>query len=362
MSDLYTTAAIEALQPEALWRYFAHICSIPHCSGNEHALGDFICAQATAAGCAYKKDAAGNICLLAPATPGYEKAETVILQGHLDMVCEKDSECAFDFTSSGIQLVRQGEWIRANGTSLGADNGIGVAAALAAAFSPHCIHGPLEILLTLDEETGLKGAMKLDPVLLSGRILLNLDSEKTGAVCIGCAGGGRMTVRLPLHFTEPFSGHAALALRIDGLRGGHSGLNIHENRGNAVKMLAHLLASCQEIKTSLFSLAGGDKHNAIPREAMAVISLPAETVAPFRTKILQQFELLALSHPQEPSMALSVDETELKTPTIPPVVFKRILNLLLGLPSGVLAMSRDIPGLVETSCNLAAVRIQGGLS
>jgi len=275
------------------------------------------------------------------------------------MVCEKDSELDFDFSASGIQLVRQGEWIRANGTSLGADNGIGIAAALAAAFSPTSIHGPLEILLTLEEETGLKGAMKLDPALLSGRILLNLDSEKTGAVCIGCAGGGRMTVRLPLHFTDSFPGHAALALRLDGLRGGHSGLNIHENRGNAVKLLVQLLSSCQAIKTSLFTLAGGDKHNAIPREATAVISLPAEALAQFRAKIRQQFELMRLAYPQEPSMALSVQEAQPLTQAIAPVVFKRILNLLQGLPSGVLAMSRDIPGLVETSCNLAAVRIRG---
>lgn len=354
-----TIPAVELLQPEALWRYFADICSIPHCSGNEYALGDFICRRVRERGFTFKKDAAGNICLYIPSTPGHERAETVILQAHLDMVCEKDGDCAVDLATTGIELVRDGEWIRANGTSLGADNGIGIAAALAAAMSPQCVHGPLEILLTLAEETGLKGAMKLDPALLSGRILLNLDSEKTGAVCIGCAGGGRMTVRLPLHVTHTFSEQAAMEVRIDGLRGGHSGLDIHENRGNAVKLLAQVLAPCQDMKTSLFTLAGGDAHNAIPRQAMAVIGLPVARVGAVRSGIQKQFDLCARHYSHEQALALGMREIRPMPQAVPPVVFKRILNLLLGLPSGVLGMSRSIAGLVDSSCNLGAVGIQG---
>ncbi len=358
MTEAGMTSAIEHVQPEALWGYFERICSIPHDSGSEYALGEFICGLARDAGCSFKKDAAGNICLYVPATPGYEKAETVILQGHLDMVCEKHSGHDFNFSSDAIQLVRQGEWIRANSTSLGADNGIGIAAALAAAFTKGVHHGPLEILLTIEEETGLKGAMKLDPALVSGKILFNLDYEKTGVVGIGCAGGGRMTVRLPLHFIDAFPGHTTLSLRLDGLRGGHSGLNIHENRGNAVKSLTYLLASCLPMKTALFSLAGGDKLNAIPREATAVISMPAESVERFRSDIMQSFDLLSRALPHEPTAALSVEETEAQPQAVPPVVCSRILNLLQALPSGVFAMSREIPGLVETSCNLAAVCIR----
>ncbi len=353
------TAAIRHLQPESLWRIFARISSIPHCSGSEHALSDYICSQSDAAGFGIRKDAAGNICIRVPATPGFEGAPTVILQGHLDMVCEKNSSCEFDFSTGGIQLVRDGDWIRASGTSLGADNGIGIAAALAVAFSPQSAHGPLELLLTLDEETGLKGAMRLDPALVTGRILLNVDSEKTGSVCIGCAGGVRTTVRLPLHFTEMFPGHDALGIRIEGLRGGHSGLNIHENRGNAVKLLAELLAAVMETRTSLFTMSGGDRHNAIPREASAVISLPADDLEGFRDRALRQFEKMRSAHPQEGSMELSVVAAEPLGQAVPPVVLRRILNLLQGLPSGVLSMSRDIPGLVETSCNLAAARLLG---
>lgn len=354
-----THSALEQLQPEALWRYFSDICRIPHCSGNEHALGDFICGIARDKGCTLKKDAAGNICLCVPATPGHEMADTVILQAHLDMVCEKEVDCTVDFATAGIEPVRDGEWIRANGTSLGADNGIGIAAALAAGLSPQCVHGPLEILLTLAEETGLKGAMKLDPALLSGSILFNLDSEKTGAVCIGCAGGCRMTVRLPLHVTPAFPDQAALEVCIHGLRGGHSGLDIHENRGNAIKLLAQVLAPCRDMKTSLFSLAGGDAHNAIPRTATAVIGLPSARVETLRTGIRQHIDLLARHYSSERDIALRMREVPLQERAVPPVVVRRILNLLLGLPSGVLAMNRDMPGMVDTSCNLGAARIKG---
>ncbi len=186
-------SALDGLHPELLWRYFAAIAGIPHGSGNEAALADYVCSLAGQAGYVCRRDSAGNVCLYVPPATGCENAPVVVLQGHLDMVCEKNENIDFDFLRSGIQLVRDTGWIRAKGTTLGADNGIGMAAALAAAFSPVIVHGPLEILLTADEERGLKGAMDFDPSWLSGRILLNLDSEKTGAVCIGCAGGGRVS-------------------------------------------------------------------------------------------------------------------------------------------------------------------------
>lgn len=278
-------AALNGLQPEELWSYFADISSIPHGSGNESALADYVCLVAREAGVACRRDSAGNVYLYVPASPGCETAAVVVLQGHLDMVCEKNDDLDFDFMRSGIQLVRDNGWIRANGTTLGADNGIGVAAALAAAFSPGIVHGPLEILLTADEERGLKGAMNVEPSWISGTTLLNLDSEKTGSVCIGCAGGGRVTVQLPVFFEKVPDMHAAVALRINGLRGGHSGLNIHENRGNALKLLASLLHAIRTMGVSLCSLTGGDKHNAIPREATAILSLPRKHIEDLRLRL-----------------------------------------------------------------------------
>ncbi|MBN2107782.1 MAG: beta-Ala-His dipeptidase [Deltaproteobacteria bacterium] len=354
-------SALAGLEPEEVWRYFAAIAAIPHGSGNESLLADYVCRLAAAAGFACKRDSAGNVCLYVPPSPGCEHAPVVVLQGHLDMVCEKNDDLDFDFMRSGIQLVQDSGWIRANGTTLGADNGIGMAAALAAAFSSGIERGPLEILLTADEERGLKGAMDFDPSWLSGRILLNLDSEKTGAVCIGCAGGGRVTVRLPISCEPVPAAHAAIAVRISGLRGGHSGLNIHENRGNAIKLLAALLNTVRSMDISLCSLTGGDKHNAIPREAAAVLSLPWSQIEQLRIRLDTAYGALARGCPQEPAMMMSITEIDPQQKAAPCSNFSRMLDLLQALPSGVLAMSTDIPGLVETSCNLAAARMQGSM-
>ena len=351
--------AIDGLEPELLWRFFADIAKIPHGSGNEPALIEYVRSLAGSAGYDFKQDNAGNVCMYAPSSPGCEQAPVVVLQGHLDMVCEKNDNHDFDFMRSGIQLVRDNDWIRANGTTLGADNAIGVAAALAAAFLPGIVHGPLEVLLTIDEESGLHGAMNLDPALISGGILLNLDSEKTGAVCIGCAGGGRVTVRIPLFFADFPDTHTAVALRIFGLRGGHSGLNIHENRGNALKLLACLLESVRDMDIALSCIAGGDKHNAIPREATAILRQPRRCIDELRSRINSAYAALVHGCPQEPSMKMSLSEIEPQQQGISGFHFCPLLDVLHALPSGVLAMSMDIQGLVETSCNLASARIQG---
>lgn len=359
MNKHSTQSALQGLQPEQLWHYFAAIAAIPHGSGNEAALADYVRRLAADAGYASRQDSAGNVFLYVPPTPGFENSPVVVLQAHLDMVCEKNDDCDFDFTCSGIQLVRDNEWIRADGTTLGADNGIGMAAALAAAFSPPCVHGPLEILLTADEERGLKGAMCFDPAWLSGRILLNLDSEKTGAVCIGCAGGGRVTVRLPVTVMPVPDGYAAVSVRISGLRGGHSGLNIHENRGNAVKLLARLLTTLRTMDISLCSLSGGDKHNAIPREAAAVLSFPRGQVQDVHSRLNAAYAELSQGCPQEPAMIMSIADIGPQQQTVARSHCVSILDLLHALPSGVLAMSTDIRGLVETSCNLASVCMNG---
>jgi dipeptidase D len=219
------TEALRGLQPNALWELFAQIARIPHGSGNEEALAGHLSRIAEGAGLTVKQDDAGNLSIVVPATPGSEHAPVVVLQAHLDMVCEKNKAVDFDFSQEAIRLVRDGDWIKADGTSLGADNGIGVAAALAIALSPDMVHGPLEVLLTVNEETGLIGALELSPDLLSGRIMLNLDSERPGSICIGCAGGGGVTTHLPLTLQDTPDGTAGLEVKLTGLgrpfRAGH---------------------------------------------------------------------------------------------------------------------------------------------
>ena len=309
------------------------------------------------------RDARGNVVLRVPATPGREGAAPLILQTHLDMVCEKNRDVAHDFDRDPIRPRLVDRWVHATGTTLGADNGIGVAAALAAATDPTVKHGPLELLFTLDEETGLTGAKDLDPGLLSGRMLLNLDSEEDGVIFVGCAGGEDTLIDLRPSFRSAAFRGSALRLAVTGLRGGHSGLNIVENRGNALKLVARLLAALIEdgVPFDLAALAGGSKHNAIPREAEAIIvpepsakgkleKVTARMLAGFRVELARIDDGLQMewSGSPDPPRVLAIADRD------------RLVQLLLALPHGVLAMSQDIPGLVETSSNLAVVKESDG--
>ena len=350
---------LKGLQPERLWELFSQITSIPHGSKNEAVLAAHLRQLAESAGFAVKQDDAGNVCISLPATPGYKKTPTVVLQGHLDMVCEKNESVDFDFTKDAIQLVRDGDWLKADGTTLGADNGIGVAAALAVMMSEDTIHGPIEILLTVDEETGLTGAMGLSPSLVSGRILLNLDSEKTSTVCIGCAGGGGVTTHLPLSWTDTPNKMVGLALNLTGLRGGHSGLNIHENRGNAVKLMSRNLHALKELNITLADFQSGDKRNAIPRESSATFALPVNYVPKAQKIISEKLTAFRAEFLNERDMRISSTTINPPHKVLSRESFDTMLNMLMAFPHGVLAMSRDIPGLVETSNNLASAHIKG---
>jgi len=350
---------LKGLQPERLWELFAQIASIPHGSKKEAVLAAHLHQLAEGAGFAVKQDDTGNVCISLPATPRYKKTPTVVLQGHLDMVCEKNEAVDFDFTKDAIRLVRDGEWLKADGTTLGADNGIGVAAALAVMLSEDIIHGPMEILLTVDEETGLTGAMGLSPSLVSGRILLNLDSEKTGTVCIGCAGGGGVTTHLPLSWTDTPSGTVGLELKLTGLRGGHSGLNIHENRGNAVKLITRNLLSLKDLNITLADFQSGDKRNAIPREGTATLALPVDHVPKAQKIISEMLKALRTEFPNERHMRILSTQISPPGRVLSKESFDTMLNMLIAFPNGVLAMSRDTPGLVETSNNLASAHIKG---
>lgn len=353
--------AVKGLQPEKLWGMFAQIAGIPHGSKNETQLAAHLRQIAEKAGFISVQDDAGNLCVSVPATSGYENAPVVVLQGHLDMVCEKNEAVDFDFTKDAIRLVRDGDWIKADGTTLGADNGIGVAAALAMALTENVIHGPLEILLTVDEETGLTGAMGLSPSLVRGRILINLDSEKAGTVCIGCAGGSGVTTRLPLEWLDTPDGMAGIELKLTGLRGGHSGLDIHEDRGNAVKLIARSLGALKELGVALADFRSGDKSNAIPREGTATFVLPSSHLPNAQKIISNQLELFQAEFPHENSMQISGTQISLPRKVLSGESFNTVLTMLMSFPHGVLAMSRDIPGLVETSNNLSSSHIKEGM-
>ena len=347
----------DGLKPESLWRHFEKLTRIPRCSGNEAATAAHLLEFARQKKLSAEKDEAGNVIVRLPASPGKEKAPGVVLQGHLDMVGEKDSSSKHDFARDPIPVVRRGEWLGAEGTTLGADNGVGLAAALAILDEPGLSHGPIEILCTVDEETGLTGAQNLKPGFVQGKILLNLDSEEEGALYVGCAGGADTLLTLPVARqagkAKPYRVH------VHGLKGGHSGLDINAGRGNAIRVLAQfLLHLSQAARFELCAFEGGNKHNAIPREAFAVIRL-SDGARKKAEKLLaaERAELAAMFGRSDPGAAIDIAPCEQNPEALKPRAAREFLRLVLALPHGVLAMSQDIPGLVESSTNLAVVRL-----
>jgi len=353
---------VSELEPKPLWQHFDEILKIPRDSGKEGPMRDYVLAVAERHGLAATVDATGNVVVKKPGTAGHENAPATILQAHLDMVCEKNSDVEHDFDKDPIKPRRDGEFVVATGTTLGSDNGIGVAAMLALMGAKDVPHGPLELLFTIDEERGLTGAASLDGSLLSATRLINLDSEEEGVLTVGCAGGADSHLTLPLTYTTPPSGHTALAIRLFGLKGGHSGVDIHLQRGNAVKLLARALYRAHlEAPLLLADYGGGDKHNAIPREARATAVVSAESAGAVRRAL--EAELAAIGdeyRPAEPGLAFGVEPTEVEGQAWDGATTTRVLELVNALPHGVLAMSYDIPGLVETSTNLASVKESEG--
>ncbi len=354
--------AIEGLEPRALWEHFYQIAQIPRCSKHEEKIRDYVIEVAKRNGLEYKMDAVGNVVVKKPATPGYENKPGVVLQGHLDMVCEKNKDTEHDFSKDPIKLVRDGDWITADGTTLGADNGIGLAAALAVMESKDIQHGPMEFLFTIDEETGLTGATEISPDMLEGRYLLNMDSEEDGALYIGCAGGQDCELYLPVETEEVPAEFTAVQVKVGGLSGGHSGLNIHEGRGNAIKLLNRFLWKIlPQVGGRLAYIEGGSKHNAIPREADAIVYLPTTRVEDLKKyaedyQAIYRDELSAI----DPDVTLTVVQDGFTAPEkmYTSQLHNKLLNLLYSIPHGVIAMSHAVPGLVETSTNLAVVGVK----
>ena len=347
----------EELEPSLLWKHFEQILKIPHCSGSETALGDYVIAQAEKSSLEWKRDDVGNVVVSKKASSGKENAPGVILQGHIDMVCEKNSDVEHDFSKDPIQTEKKGEWISAKGTTLGSDNGIGVSASLALMEDDSLVHGPLEFLFTVDEETGLTGATKISPDFLQGKLLLNLDSEDEGSFTIGCAGGADSEILLPLKRKDGSEGES-YRLKLFGFRGGHSGIDIDQGRGNALKLLTRMLWQAnKKASFALASIEGGNKRNAIPREAWADIYIDPAQLESLQSSFQTSFdniynEFKAVE--KEAKFLFEKSQENTKAP-LDEDSQKMLLDFLLTLPHGVISMHPEIEGLVETSTNMAIV-------
>jgi len=341
---------------------FEAISAIPRCSKNESQVAAWLMDWAREHGYPSRSDAAGNLVIRVPATAGMENRPTVILQGHMDMVCEKTPASTHDFERDPIRLVRDGDWIHAEGTTLGADNGIALALALALAEDDTVCHPPLELLFTVDEESGLIGAHKLDASLIEGRILINIDSEDEGVFTIGCAGGEETLVRLPLTYEDLPAGCGGDRIVVGGLRGGHSGVDIHKPRANANRLLGRLLLRLQEREgVRLVSFSGGSAHNAIPRDASALLAFPPAQASMVRETVKICEQVFLEEHADtEPNLFVHDEAAEGGLPerVLCPESAVQAVRLLNALPHGVHGMSTRVAGLVETSCNLAIVRIK----
>ncbi len=351
---------LEHLKPQPLFNYFEQICQIPRPSKKEEKIRKFLLDFAKEHKLTAKTDKAGNVLIYKPAHPGRENRPVVILQTHMDMVCEKNSNKIFDFDNDPIEPIIADGWVKANGTTLGADCGIGIAAQMAVLTSDKIKHGPLECLITVDEETGLTGAKALEPGFMTGSVLLNLDSEDEGEIFIGCA-GGIDTVAVLHYEKEPVpKSHAAMEISVSGLLGGHSGDDIHKNRGNAIKILNRfLLRAFNDFSARLADFNGGNLRNAIAREARAVIVFPEKEKSNlinrfnnFEKQVKFEFE-----H-NEPNLKLSAEDTELPGFLIDFKTQNKLLNAISASPHGVLEMSTRMEGMVETSTNLASVKFE----
>lgn len=349
------------LEPKDVFNHFEEICKYPRPSKKEEKIAEYVKSVGIRNNLEVLTDKFGNILIRKAASPGMENVKTVCLQCHIDMVCEKNRDVEHDFDNDPIIPYIDGEWVKAKGTTLGADNGIGVATALAVLEDKNLVHGPIECLFTLDEETGLTGASNLKPGFLKSDILINLDSEEEGSLYIGCSGGKNTQARFKFKPEKTPGGSASYEIKVAGLKGGHSGLEIHTGRGNAIKILTRLLWTfSKEYKIRIAKIEGGNKHNAIPREAFAVV-----TVSKSAEKALKKFiksyneTVKAELATNEPDLNVSIAKHPAPAKVMDPKTQRKLLHALYAVPHGVITMSPDIPGLVETSTNLATIVTEG---
>jgi len=346
------------LEPNKVFSFFESICSIPHGSGNTAMISNFCANFAKERGLEYHQDQLGNVIILAPGTPGYENAQPVILQGHMDMVCVKTDDCPLDLTRDGLEVAVEGDHVYAKGTSLGGDDGIAVAMIMALLDSPQLPHPPIEALITVDEETGMFGAAGIDVSPMKGTKLINIDSEEEGIFTVSCAGGLRAKCSLPVHWEEVTS--PACCIMVDGLLGGHSGVEIHKGRGNASILMGRVLrAVAEQADIRLVSLSGGTADNVIARQCQAVLAVSADRFDAIRNVAEEVSAVLAQEFaPSDPGVLVTFQPLpEDKRMAVTMEDTARMLALFAQLLQGVQSMSQDIPGLVQTSLNLGRANL-----
>lgn len=348
------------LQPQGLWSNFYDLTQIPRPSGQKEEVSAFLANYGRSLGLETIVDEIGNVIIRKPASPGYENHPGVILQGHMDMVPQKNNDTVFDFAKDPIEAYIDGEWVTAKGTTLGADNGIGVAAAMAILADKNVVHPPLEVLVTVDEETGMYGAFALEGGLLQGKTLLNLDSEAEGELYVGCAGGVDTTAKFAYTPVEVEEGDVAVKVSVTGCKGGHSGCDIHLQRANANKLLFRFLKEAvANYEARLASVEGGSLRNAIPREASAIITIPAEgldevmdLVAEFEDLFVAEYDGL------EDNIRFMAEQVECPATELPEDVQDFLIHAITACPHGVYRVIPEMPDVVETSNNLAMLKTE----
>ena len=351
---------IRDLQPKLIWEIFDEITAVPRPSKREEKIIEYLVAFAAKHSLECQKDEIGNVVIRKGATAGYESLPTIILQSHMDMVCEKNSDTVHNFDTDPIRTKIVDGWVKAEGTTLGADCGIGMAAALALLVDPTVEHGAIEALFTVDEETGLTGAFNLGEGMLTGKYLINLDSEDEGEIFIGCAGGVDTLAYFDYTVENLPAGYEYYRVGVSGLKGGHSGDDIDKGLGNANKILASFLYDATRFGIRIGMFDGGNLRNAIPREAYAVVAVPEHTALLFETALATYVSAVkAMYAPTEPNLKFTLGEAALQ-PVIDEETQAALVAALVGLPNGVLAMSQTMKGLVETSTNLASVKFVDG--
>lgn len=340
---------LDKIRPERVFYYFEDLCRIPHGSGNTDRISDYCMKFAKTNGLDAEKDEYNNVIIRKAASPGYEQHETVILQGHLDMVCEKEPDCPIDFMTDGLTLAKEGDFVFAKGTTLGGDDGIAVAMVLAILEDKNAIHPPIEALFTTDEETGMYGADGLDASKLVGKTLINIDSEEEGILTVSCAGGARAAITFPL--TSDFHTLPCYTVTLGGLCGGHSGVEIDKGRQNANVMMGRFLASLP-FAYRVIDICGGQKDNAIPRQAVAVLACAGD----LQTAAADFVKESRID--TDPGLTITVESAETRKDAFDEASSKNIAEFLCTIPNGVQAMSTDIEGLVQTSLNLGILRCE----
>lgn len=356
-----TNEAVRALEPKEIWNHFADLNEVPRASKKEERVTAFMKAFGESLGLPTQVDHAGNVIIKKPGTQGKESKPAVALQAHLDMVHQKNADTDFDFDTEGIKMKVEGDWVKAKGTTLGADNGLGVASIMTVLASTDIAHPPIEALFTIDEETGMTGAFELKGGLLSAPILLNLDTEDDDELTIGCAGGVDVTAKGSYAEEAAPHGSTGYLLTLSGLNGGHSGAEIHMGFANANKIMNRLLLLAQANGMRLASVDGGGLRNAIPRESKALITLPNNKVQTFHEALKElETELKAEYHTTDPNLKVELTEAEAPTQVMTAKDQQAFLFAMQACPDGIYRMSPDVPGLVQTSNNVARVQLSDG--